>query len=104
MLSVHAGGVGTIGQGLRSRRPQLVVPFAHDQFDNARRITARGVGGTVSRRRLTPRKLAGAIERLLHDDHVFLSAEAVGDRVRAEDGVARACDAMERVLAGSNRA
>lgn len=36
---VHHGGVGTTGQGLRSGRPTLIVPHAHDQADNADRVT-----------------------------------------------------------------
>jgi UDP:flavonoid glycosyltransferase YjiC (YdhE family) len=36
---VHQGGVGTTAQALRAGRPMLVMPFAHDQFDNARRVT-----------------------------------------------------------------
>lgn len=34
---VHQGGVGTTGQALRAGVPQLIVPFAHDQPDNAAR-------------------------------------------------------------------
>ncbi len=35
---VHQGGIGTTAQALRAGRPMLVVPWAHDQPDNADRI------------------------------------------------------------------
>lgn len=43
----HHGGIGTSAQCLRAGAPQLVAPFAHDQFDNALRLTELGVAATV---------------------------------------------------------
>jgi len=40
---VHHGGIGTSAQAMASGIPQLVVPFAHDQFDNAARLCRLGV-------------------------------------------------------------
>ena len=55
---VHQGGIGTIGQALRSGRPQLVVPFAHDQPDNALRVEGLGVARVLYPRRYTGRRAA----------------------------------------------
>jgi len=44
---VHHGGIGSCAQGLRARVPQLIRPFAYDQFDNAARIEADGAGRFV---------------------------------------------------------
>ena len=41
---VHHGGIGTTAQALAAGVPQGVVPFAHDQFDNAVRLVRLGVG------------------------------------------------------------
>lgn len=41
---VHHGGVGTMSQALRVGCPQLVVPMAHDQFDNGDRVARMGAG------------------------------------------------------------
>jgi len=41
---VHHGGIGTSATALANAVPQLVTPFAHDQFDNATRIERLGVG------------------------------------------------------------
>lgn len=40
---VHHGGIGTSAQALAAGLPQLVLPFAHDQFDNAKRLQQLGV-------------------------------------------------------------
>jgi rhamnosyltransferase subunit B len=40
---VHHGGIGTCVQGLAAGIPQGVLPFAHDQFDNASRLVRAGV-------------------------------------------------------------
>jgi UDP:flavonoid glycosyltransferase YjiC (YdhE family) len=39
---VHQGGVGTTGQALRAGKPVLILPHAHDQFDNAARVARLG--------------------------------------------------------------
>ena len=43
---VHHGGIGTAAQALAAGVPQVVVPFAHDQFDNAARLQRLGVSCT----------------------------------------------------------
>jgi rhamnosyltransferase subunit B len=40
---VHHGGIGTSAQCLAAGVPQGVLPFAHDQFDNAQRLVRSGV-------------------------------------------------------------
>ncbi|KQQ45924.1 hypothetical protein ASF61_18930 [Duganella sp. Leaf126] len=44
---VHHGGIGTSATVLAAGKPQLVVPFAFDQPDNAARLTRLGVAATV---------------------------------------------------------
>ncbi len=41
---VHHGGIGTSATAMANAVPQLITPFAHDQFDNAMRIERLGVG------------------------------------------------------------
>ncbi len=67
---VHHGGVGTTAEALRAGVPQVIVPLAFDQFDNAARVTAlaagaRVAGGAAGPR---PRALAAALRRLLRSD------------------------------------
>jgi UDP:flavonoid glycosyltransferase YjiC (YdhE family) len=95
---VHQGGVGTIAQVLRAGRPMLVVPFAHDQPDNADRVRRLGVAGVVPRQRYSAGRAAAALRPLLEDPGFAQRAAELGRRVRAEDGAAAAAEALEGLL------
>jgi rhamnosyltransferase subunit B len=95
---VHQGGAGTLHQGFRSGRPTLIVPYAHDQPDHAYRAERLGVSRTLTPRRYTLRRVTSALQALTADPGYATAAAAVAARVRAEDGVTAACDAIESVL------
>ena len=46
---VHQGGVGTTAQCLRAGRPMIIMPYSHDQPDNARRMSRLGVARVIQR-------------------------------------------------------
>jgi UDP:flavonoid glycosyltransferase YjiC (YdhE family) len=96
---VHQGGVGTTAQALRSGRPALVVPHAHDQFDNGERARRLGVARWLPRARYNARRAERELRRLLEDPAYATRAAEVGRRLRAENGVANACDRIEELLA-----
>lgn len=96
---VQQCGIGTLAQGLRSGRPMLAVPFSHDQPDNAWRATRLGVARTVYPRRYRSRRVANELALLLRDASYTSAAARVAAEVRAERGVAAACDAIERAFA-----
>src|SRR4029077_16051972 len=83
---VHQGGVGTTGQGLRSGRPVLVVPHAHDQFDNGNRVARRGCGRVLPRPRYNAETAIQELRRLLDDPSYAAAAAQVSEIVRAEQG------------------
>ena len=58
---VHHGGIGTTAEALRAAVPQLVLPWAFDQFDNAQRVVALGTGQTLATRRLRPERLQSTL-------------------------------------------
>jgi UDP:flavonoid glycosyltransferase YjiC (YdhE family) len=89
---IHQGGVGTTAQALRAGMPQLVVPFAHDQFDNGDRIRRMGCGRMLFRSRLTEAALVRELAALLADPLVPMTARAEGMQVRAEIGAAAAAE------------
>jgi UDP:flavonoid glycosyltransferase YjiC (YdhE family) len=95
---VHQGGIGTTGQALRSGRPMLVMPYAHDQPDNAERVVRLGVARTIPRQRYTAERAARELQRLLDTPSYSERAREVGRLVREEDGVRAACDALEAVI------
>jgi UDP:flavonoid glycosyltransferase YjiC (YdhE family) len=95
---VHHGGIGTTGLALQSGRPMLVMPFAHDQPDNAERLKRLGVARTIPRRRYTSARVADELRHLLDDPTFSRRAQEIGAQVRQEDGVRVACDALEGLL------
>ncbi len=95
---VHQGGVGTTGQAMRSGRPQLVVPHGFDQPDNAHRIVQRGLGLPISRSGYHAGSVTRALSALLTGTGYAARAAEVGARIRGENGIAAACDAVESVL------
>ncbi|MGZ8844164.1 MAG: glycosyltransferase [Pyrinomonadaceae bacterium] len=94
---VHQGGVGTTGQGLRSGRPVLILPHAHDQFDNAARVVRLGCGRALPRPGYDATSATTELRALLDNPVYAERAAEVGEIVRQEDGTAVAVDAIERV-------
>ena len=97
-VMVHSGGVGTTGQGLRAGIPMLVVPFAHDQPDNAARVTRLGVGRSISRSEYKAARVARELKELLLNPFYVKRASQLGHRVRCENGAGLAVDmVLERL-------
>lgn len=95
---VHQGGVGTIAQGLRAGVPMLVVPFMHDQPDNAFRVQRLGVARVLARHSYNSEGAAAELNTLLNDRRYASNAQAAAAQILAEDGVAQACQAIESVV------
>jgi len=95
---VHQGGSGTTGQAMLAGKPMVYVPYGWDQPDNAARVERLGMGLHVPRTRYSARTAAHALDRLLNDDRFAKRAAEVGKRIKAEDGLTGACDAIESVL------
>ncbi|MDP2530064.1 MAG: glycosyltransferase [Candidatus Palauibacterales bacterium] len=100
---VHQGGIGTLAQALRAGVPMLVVPFAHDQPDNAHRAERLGVARVLAPRRYRGATAGRELRALLGAPSLRERAAEVGRVVRAEDGLRRACDAIEERLESAGR-
>ncbi len=95
---VHQGGIGTTAQGLRSGRPMLVVPFAHDQPDNADRAARLGVARVIPKARYNADRASKELGRILGEPSYGVRASEVAERTLAEDGVGTACAALEAMM------
>jgi len=94
---IHHGGSGTTGAGLRAGVPSVLVPHIGDQPLWARRVTELGVGPRpIPRRQLTAERLAAAITSAVTDRDMQARAAALGERIRAEDGVGQAIGIIEQ--------
>ena len=91
---VHQGGVGTTGQALRAGVPTLIVPFSHDQPDNATRTVRIGTGRMLARDKYRAARVAGELRALLDDPAYAANAATIGAEVRSEHGTQTAVDLM----------
>lgn len=91
---VHHGGVGTTAQAFLSGRPQLVVPRAHDQFDNAARVQKLGAGWSLKYSRYSRRTVANLLKRLVSDKKISENGKRLAGMC-ATDGISRAADLLE---------
>lgn len=97
-VNVHHGGVGSTGQGLRAGRPTVIIPHAHDQWDNAARVFRMGVSQTLPRHRVTAKRLAAALDVVLRDRQAEEKAAECGRRMAGEDGAGRAAELVEGMV------
>jgi rhamnosyltransferase subunit B len=94
---VHHGGIGTTAQALAAGLPQAVLPFAHDQFDNATRLVKRGVALRLTAR--SPmRQWATTLDRLLREPSIAAACQRhAGLMVEDGDAAQRIADVIEAV-------
>jgi rhamnosyltransferase subunit B len=101
---VHHGGIGTVGQALRGGRPQIIVPFSHDQPDNADRVVRAGVGRVISRNRYTADRLVIELQAILGDALYVSRAADAAAFTKQEDGISSAVSAVEKIFVGRSSA
>jgi sterol 3beta-glucosyltransferase len=92
---IHHGGAGTTAAGLRSGIPNLVISSAADQPFWGLRVHTVGAGPRpIPVRKLTTEKLIVALTEA--DGNILRSsAQAVGRKIRSEDGVEQAVNIIE---------
>ena len=100
-LVAHQGGVGTTAQCLRAGKPMLIMPYSHDQPDNARRMRRLGVAKVIQKKSYKPAKVARMLRAMLDEPGFAQNASAVAHQLSREDGVKAACDALEALHANA---
>ena len=103
-LLVHHGGIGSMSQALAAGVPQVIMPMAHDQFDNAARVERLGVGRSLPMKRFRGPALAETIRGLLDDSAVAGRCRDVAARLADADSVEQACDEIEAAWTAQRRA
>jgi len=96
-MVVHQGGVGTTAQCLKAGKPMLIMPYSHDQPDNARRMRRLKVARVIKRGDYTPVRVARRITSILEEPKFARRAQSVARKLANEDGVRTACDALEEL-------
>ena len=99
-FAVHHAGIGTSAAGLRAGIPSILLPFTHDQPDNARRLRRLGVASVLKpkdRRGAEPLAAIGHQLSAMLGSQIRESSQRLGARVRAEDWAAGVCTAIESI-------
>lgn len=97
---VHHSGAGTCALAFRAGVPQVLVPHAYDQFLWADLGFARGCSpAPLPAAQLTATRLGDAIREALTSERLRAAASALGERVRAEQGLLAARQHIEALLA-----
>ncbi|CAN5531855.1 glycosyltransferase [soil metagenome] len=95
---VHQAGIGTTSQVLRAGVPHLIMPFSHDQPDNAARCRRAGVAEIIDRDSYIGESAARALRTILSEDKYRTNAAAFKTVIDSENGTVTACDAIEDIL------
>ncbi len=98
---VHHGGAGTTGAGLMAGVPNIITPFTSDQPFWGHRVHSLGAGPKpLPAKKLTAQTLAKSIISTVSDQEMSARAKAISVRIRAEDGVSRAIDIVQKYVEG----
>ena len=99
---VHQAGIGTTAEALRSGKPSLIVPFAHDQPDNAARCERLGVARVLGRGQLSAKSLKRELDLLLANAAYKSAALEFASKIQREDGAAEAARLILRTASGES--
>ncbi len=99
---IHHGGIGSTSQAMHAGIPQIIVPWAHDQFDNAERICKLHIGETLSVRALTGSQLARALDPLLRSDLTRSACQTIARRMADRTGISRSADALMSLVSSTD--
>ena len=95
---VHQCGIGTTSQALYSGKQQILIPFAHDQPDNALRVKKLGCGVIVYAKQLSVEKLVKAINEIDSERKYSDNAAKYRSELLENDFEGKFMDAINKVL------
>lgn len=98
----HAGSgtfLASLGQGI----PQLCIPQAADQFQNAAAATRVSAGLTIEPGAVTTDRVTNGVERLLHEPSFAAMARNLRDEIAAMPGPARVAEVIEELTTAYKR-
>ncbi len=98
-LVVHHAGIVTAQTTIRHGRACVALPATFDQWYNAGRIRALGVGRVLELRKVSADSLADEISALVANPAYERSVAELGAAMAGEDGAARATAEIEALLA-----
>ena len=94
--AVHHGGAGTTAASLRAGVPTIVRPFFGDQKFYGARVEDLGVGRCLDK--FNTSSFSRALWEATHNERIIDKARVLGEKIRAENGVPIAIQAIYRDL------
>ena len=98
---LHHGGIGTLARALLHGCPMLVEPYGNDQFFNAQRVLALGVGAAAHPKKISADALAQLLALRVLTPECRARAQALGAALQQEDGTGQAAGRIEAWLAAA---
>ena len=96
---VHHGGIGTAAQAMASATPQLIMPLAHDQFDNADRMKKLGIARSLIPKKFKGPAIASLLKGWITSPEVLANCRNVANRIAQDDQpMQRAAEAIEALI------
>ena len=92
---VHHGGIGSASQAMLAGAVQLIMPLAHDQFDNSERIKRMGLGDWLGVKKFTGDRVAERLDKLLSSSQAANACRDAAVRLAGRDGLSRSAAAVE---------
>ena len=97
---VHQGGIGTLAQALTAGKPQLIVPLAFDQPDNAARTVRLGAARSLPFGKANAETLAAELKALLDDARHAERSSEIALELLNENGASRGADLIAALSRG----
>jgi rhamnosyltransferase subunit B len=98
---IHHGGIGTCGQAMAARLPQVVLALGYDRADNATRLQRLGVAEALTPLQWRPDVLAASLRRLLDAPDTGPLCADYARRLQHSDFGASASDVIETLAASA---
>jgi UDP:flavonoid glycosyltransferase YjiC (YdhE family) len=94
---VHHGGIGSCGQGLAGGVPQIIMPMAYDQLDNASRLRRLGVADVLPPKKFTGPNLTRVLNKLLSAPSVAERSQHWATEMKQHDALTETCIELEQL-------
>jgi len=88
---IHHGGIGTTAEAFRAGIPQLIMPLAFDQPDNAARVRKSGVGDFIMPREFKTERIIKTLSGLIDSEDTLMNCRRIAAMFSTSDGIENAC-------------
>ncbi|MGR9106948.1 MAG: glycosyltransferase [Gammaproteobacteria bacterium] len=92
---VHHGGIGTLAKGLAAGIPQLIMPIAYDQPDNALALKRLGTGDLICQQDFNPDRVADTLGRMIDSPLMISRCRSFSAKTDTRTALDETCSVIE---------